>query len=83
MLMPIWKLVKTQPTIGAYNQTWASVAPVEGKAVTGKGGLETVKQGAYYVLVAKEGSMTKFAKDAELAKQLWEWPERELQKHGY
>ena len=82
-LMPIWKLVKTQPTIDAYNQTWASVAPVEGKAVTGKEGLETVKQGAYYVPVAKEGGTTKFAKDAELAKQLWEWTEGELQKHGY
>jgi NAD(P)-dependent dehydrogenase (short-subunit alcohol dehydrogenase family) len=82
-LRPIWMLVAKQPSVGAYNQTWASVAPVEGKAGTDKERLKPVKPGGYYVPVAKEGSMTKFAKDGELAKQLWDWTEAELQKHGY
>lgn len=82
-LMPVWKLVATQPSVGAYNQTWASVAPVQGKAGTGKEGVKAVKPGGYYVPVTKEGSMTAFAKDGELAKQLWEWTEGELEKHGY
>ena len=87
-LMPIWKLVATQPAVGAYNQTWACVAPVEGKAGTGKeaggrGGLKAVKQGVYYVPVTKEGGPTKFARDAELGRQLWDWTEQELAKHGY
>jgi NAD(P)-dependent dehydrogenase (short-subunit alcohol dehydrogenase family) len=80
---PIWTMVAAQPAVGAYNQTWASVAPVQGKAGTGKEGLKAVKQGGYYVPVTKEGSMTKFAKDGDLAKQLWDWTEGELQKHGY
>jgi NAD(P)-dependent dehydrogenase (short-subunit alcohol dehydrogenase family) len=82
-LMPVWKMVATQPSVGAYNQTWASVAPVEGKAGTVKEGLKAVKQGAYYVPVTKKGSITKFAQDGELSKQLWEWTEEELKKHGY
>jgi NAD(P)-dependent dehydrogenase (short-subunit alcohol dehydrogenase family) len=82
-LLPIWKMIATQPTVGAYNQTWASVAPVEGKAGTGKEGLKAMKQGGYYVPVTKQGSMTNYAKDPELAKQQWEWTEGELKKHGY
>ena len=77
-LRPIWTVLK-QPSVGAYNQTWASVTPVEGKAGTGKERLKPVKPGGYYVSVTKEGSMTKFAKDGELAKQLWDWTEAELQ----
>jgi NAD(P)-dependent dehydrogenase (short-subunit alcohol dehydrogenase family) len=82
-LMPVWKMTATQPSVGAYNQTWASVAPVDGKAGTGKEGVKAVKQGGYYVPVAKNGSMSQFAKDGELARKLWEWTEGELKKHGY
>ena len=87
-LIPIWSLIATQPAVGAYNQTWACVAPVEGKAGTGKdegvaGGVKAVKQGAYYVPVTKEAASTKFARDPELARQLWDWTEKELAKHGY
>ena len=82
-VVPIGKLAGTQPSVGAYNQTWASVAPVQGKAGTGKEGIKALKPGSYYVPVAKEGRVTQFANDAELAKQLWEWTEGELNKHGY
>ena len=82
-LGPVRKMVEMAPSVGAYNQTWACVAPVEGKTGTAKDGLKPVKQGEYYVPVTKEGSATKFAKDGELARQLWEWTEGELKKHGY
>jgi NAD(P)-dependent dehydrogenase (short-subunit alcohol dehydrogenase family) len=81
--MPLWKLVAMKPTVGAYNQTWASVAPVEGKAGTGMEGVRSVKPGGYYVPVAKEGGSSSQAKDGEVAKKLWEWTEAELKKHGY
>jgi NAD(P)-dependent dehydrogenase (short-subunit alcohol dehydrogenase family) len=80
---PLWNLVAMNPTVGAYNQTWASVAPVEGKVGTGKEGVRPVKQGGYYVPVAKEGGSSTQAKDGEVAKKLWEWTEAELKKHGY
>jgi NAD(P)-dependent dehydrogenase (short-subunit alcohol dehydrogenase family) len=82
-LMPLWKLVAKKPTVGAYNQTWASVAPVEGKVGTRKEGVKLVKQGGYYVPVTKKGSSSTQAKDREVAKKLWEWTEAELKKHGY
>jgi NAD(P)-dependent dehydrogenase (short-subunit alcohol dehydrogenase family) len=53
---------------GAYNQTWA--------ATTAKANLEN---GAYYEPVGvKTVSKAKPAKDRGLAKQLWEWTEKEL-----
>ena len=82
-LIPIWKMIAISPSVGSYNQTWACGAAVEGKAGTGKEGPTPVKQGGYYVPVAKEGSPSKFAKDGELSKKLWEWTEKELEKHGY
>jgi NAD(P)-dependent dehydrogenase (short-subunit alcohol dehydrogenase family) len=53
---------------GAYNQTWA--------ATTVKSNLES---GAYYEPVGvKTIPVTKQGKDRALAKELWEWTEREL-----
>jgi retinol dehydrogenase-12 len=76
--------ITTSAEKGSYNQTWASVANVEGKATSLGSKCKTkVKQGAYYSPVAKTGGESKYAKDAELAKKLWEWSEVEMQSKGY
>jgi NAD(P)-dependent dehydrogenase (short-subunit alcohol dehydrogenase family) len=54
---------------GAYTQTWA--------ATTAKGNLEN---GAYYEPIGVKTVPTKQGSDKGLAKELWEWTERELQK---
>lgn len=73
---------------GAWNQTWAATAPVEGKAWTSPSGEnvakgKTVKTGEYYTPVAKEGGDNKISKDVKLAGELWEWTEGELRERGY
>lgn len=72
-----------QPTEGALNQTWACVAPVKGKPGSGVGSEKEVEQGKYYVPVAKLGKTSKFAKDEKLSRKLWEWTEKEVERHGY
>ena len=62
---------KDIPT-GTKNQLWACTVA-----------REKLHSGAYYVPVGKRNAGTKQARDAELAKQLWEWSEKEVQKHGY
>lgn len=59
----------------AWNQQWAAVAPVG----SGKG---EVVSGRYYEPVGAEGVLTKAGKDDELARELWEWTERELEAFG-
>lgn len=83
LLWPVLKRLITQASDGALNQTWASVAPVKGKAGVGDGAIMEIEQGQYYVPVGKLGSPNNFAKDQELSKKLWEWSEKELEKHGY
>lgn len=85
---PFWKLLAKPASTGAWNQTWAATAPVEGKAWTKSEWKEgrkvpEVRNGAYYTPVAKEGGQTKLAKDPELARQLWEWTEEQLREKGY
>ena len=36
----------------------------------------------YYVLLMKEGTQSKFAKDKKLAETLWEWTEEQLKERG-
>ena len=52
---------------GVVNQLWAGVG-------------EGVKSGEYYTPVGVEGSVSSDGKNDELAKRLWDWTERELQK---
>ncbi|KAI9844084.1 MAG: hypothetical protein M1837_005797 [Sclerophora amabilis] len=54
---------------GAKNQLWAATSP----------DLET---GEYYTPVGAKSGGTSYAKDEKLADELWEWTEKELQKHG-
>jgi NAD(P)-dependent dehydrogenase (short-subunit alcohol dehydrogenase family) len=83
MAKPFLRFFMTQSSEGALNQTWASVAPVKGKEGSGGGTEKEVEQGRYYVPVAKLGAASKFAGDKELSGRLWEWTERELERHGY
>ena len=84
---PLWKLCATPASKGAWNQTWAATAPVEGKPwtklVKADRQVVEVRNGSYYAPVAKEGGQTKLAKDPELARRLWEWGEEQLQARGY
>ena len=57
---------------GALNQTWAA---------TGK--REDLQSGAYYKPVGNKAEGGGYAGDAKLAKQLWEWTEKELVDKGY
>ncbi|KAH7075766.1 oxidoreductase-like protein [Paraphoma chrysanthemicola] len=57
---------------GALNETWA--ATVDKKELV---------NGAYYNPVGVKNDGSKWAKDAALQKKLWEYTERELEKHGY
>lgn len=59
-------------TGGALTQTWA--------ATTAKGDL---KNGQFYRPVGVPSGGSTYAKDAGLAKKLWEWTEEEFGKHGY
>lgn len=65
-------LVFNDVPTGTKNQLWASTVAKD-----------KLDSGAYYVPVGKKNAGSKQARDAELAKQLWEWSEREVQKHGY
>jgi NAD(P)-dependent dehydrogenase (short-subunit alcohol dehydrogenase family) len=62
-------LVGKTPEDGAKTQIWCGVA-------------KEVESGKYYepIGVAKSGS--KFAQDAKLKNELWEWTEKELRAHG-
>jgi NAD(P)-dependent dehydrogenase (short-subunit alcohol dehydrogenase family) len=57
---------------GALNQTWAAVEKKE-----------NVTNGALYFPVGKLTGGSSYAKDAGLARKLWEYTEEELGKHGY
>jgi NAD(P)-dependent dehydrogenase (short-subunit alcohol dehydrogenase family) len=80
-------MLMANSVVGAYNQTWAATAPVVGKAWTAKetGGKTTrmVKNGWYYVPVAKEDGDSKISMDKALAEKLWQWTEKELAAKGY
>ena len=59
----------------AWNQQWAAVAKLgdgEGEVVNGR----------FYEPVGIKGGLTKAAGDDALAKELWEWTERQLKEAG-
>jgi retinol dehydrogenase 12 len=55
---------------GTLNQLWASVS-------------ENVKSGHFYYPVAKEFPGSDVVRDDAKARELWDWTEAELKKHGY
>lgn len=59
----------------AWNQQWAAVAP--------KGsGVREVASGGYYEPVGVKGELTKAGADDALARELWEWTQKELSGFG-
>ena len=82
--MWLFRLLAPTAPEGSLNQTWATVADVEGKEATlGSKCEKKVVTGSYYVPVAKIGSTTSYAKDEGLAKKLWEWSEEQMQGKGF
>lgn len=78
------KLLAPNPATGSLNQTWATVADVEGKTSSmGSPCSKKVVAGTYYTPVAKAGGESRYAKDGALAKKLWEWSEDEMQTKGF
>lgn len=59
----------------AWNQQWAAVAP------KGTGEREVVS-GTFYEPVGVKGGLTKAGGDDGLAKELWEWTQKELEAFG-
>jgi NAD(P)-dependent dehydrogenase (short-subunit alcohol dehydrogenase family) len=57
---------------GALNQTWASTVDKK-----------ELENGEFYMPVGKTSKGSWYAKDAGLARKLWEYTEEELGKHGY
>lgn len=60
------------PAEGAYNQLWAA---------TGKKGEGGVVSGEYYEPVGVTGTHDKESKNQELAEELWEWTQKELEAY--
>ncbi|MCJ1392091.1 hypothetical protein MMC18_004958 [Xylographa bjoerkii] len=88
MAAPVWNLPATPASADAWNQTWAAITPVAGKALTKaersrEHNVAEVINGAYCTSVAKEGGQTRSAKDPELATKLYEWTEEQLRQKGY
>ena len=41
------------------------------------------KSGQYYIPTAKENAGSKYSQDMQLARELWDWTEKEVAEHGY
>lgn len=84
VLLWLMGMIAPGPAEGALNQTWATIADVEGKPSSlGSKCEKKVVNGAYYSPIGKAGGETAYAKDAGLAKKLWEWSEDEMQSKVY
>ncbi|KAI9697452.1 MAG: hypothetical protein M1836_004730 [Candelina mexicana] len=71
-LMVLGGLVMQDVPQGTRNQLWAATSKDK-----------DIVSGGYYDPVGKKSGGSRYAKDKELAKRLWEWTEGELAKHGY
>lgn len=69
LLRPVVLFLKT-PQQGALTQLFAATS-------------SNVISGQYYIPTAIENPGSKYSQDKGLAKELWEWTESELAKHGY
>jgi hypothetical protein len=68
MLLKATKSVVTSVEKGAKNQLWASVSM-------------DVKSGEYYEPVGTQQGLSEKGRDDELAEQVWDWTERELEAY--
>ncbi|KAI9809298.1 MAG: hypothetical protein M1825_002589 [Sarcosagium campestre] len=68
LLRSLSSWVMTDSKRGAHNQLWAATAT------------EGLSNGSYYTPVAQNGIRSSYSRDADLAKQLWDWSEQEVAK---
>lgn len=71
VLMPLLSLVITSVQDGARNQLWAATAP-----------RENVKNGKYYVPVAKQVEPS-YKAEKDIAQKLWDWSDKEVKEKGF
>lgn len=71
-LMVFGGLVMQDVPQGARNQLWAATSRDK-----------DIVSGGYYDPIGKKSGGSGYAKNGELAKDLWEWTESELAKNGY
>ncbi|KAI9657463.1 MAG: hypothetical protein M1821_003145 [Bathelium mastoideum] len=75
MKMLWWSPVFVDVPEGTRNQLWAATAPL---------GPKGVKSGAYYMPVGKDnGGSFWHARKEKLARELWDWSEAEMRRHGF
>ena len=68
----ISRMVSVDVPTGTLNQLWASTA-----------NSDEVKNGAYYIPFMKEADRADIMNDGDKAEELWQWTEREFEKHGF
>ena len=85
VLLPVVRALVPDASQGSLNSTWATVADVEGRTGPGMGSSCKTKvlRGAYHTPVAKRGATSEHAKDAKMAKDLWEFSEKEMVEKGF
>lgn len=66
------RVIAVNVSTGALNQLWASTASSV-----------DVKSGAYYIPLMKEEDRADIMNDSDKAEELWQWTEREFEKHGF
>ncbi|KAI9883881.1 MAG: hypothetical protein M1823_004346 [Watsoniomyces obsoletus] len=64
--------VYTDISTGTKNQLWAATVHKE-----------KLENGAYYIPIGKKNPGSRWARDENMAKRLWEWSEEQVKKHGY
>lgn len=69
-MMAFGPFMKTAST-GAFNQLWAATAPKAG-----------LTNGAYYTPVGYLSKPSGYGQDGSMARELWEWTEKELASKG-
>ena len=85
LMAPLMSFFTSTLAQGALNQIWATVAPreMDGDNDVAPSNTPRIKQGEYYTPVGVVGKRSDYAKNGQLAKELWEWSEAEVAKWGY
>ena len=70
-MMAFGPFMKTAST-GAFNQLWATASPKQ-----------DIVNGAYYTPVGSLSKASGYGQDAQMARELFDWTEKELESKGY
>ena len=71
-MMALGPFFKTASSGDAYNQLWAATAPKT-----------ALTNGDYYSPVATMSKPSGYGQDGKMARELWDWTEKELALKGY